>query len=52
MNLYDLFSLASKAKVNDRTIISPPQDFHHVIHVGFNAETGEFTVITLRKLFI
>lgn len=28
--------------LNDKPVISPPTNFEHTFHVGFNAETGEF----------
>lgn len=34
---------ASKKKEKERPEISPPSDFEHTIHVGFDAVTGEFT---------
>lgn len=37
----------SKKKEKERPEISPPSDFEHTIHVGFDAVTGEFTVSTL-----
>uniref|UniRef100_A0A8C8BM10 non-specific serine/threonine protein kinase n=1 Tax=Otus sunia TaxID=257818 RepID=A0A8C8BM10_9STRI len=33
----------SKKKEKERPEISPPSDFEHTIHVGFDAVTGEFT---------
>lgn len=33
----------SRRKEKDRPEISPPSDFEHTIHVGFDAVTGEFT---------
>lgn len=33
-----------KDKDKERPEISPPSDFEHTIHVGFDAVTGEFTV--------
>ena len=30
--------------VKDRPEISSPVDFEHTVHVGFNQNTGEFTV--------
>lgn len=36
----------SKKKEKERPEISPPSDFEHTIHVGFDAVTGEFTVST------
>ncbi|CAH2246484.1 serine threonine- kinase PAK 2 [Pelobates cultripes] len=34
---------ASKKKDKERPEISPPSDFEHTIHVGFDSVTGEFT---------
>uniref|UniRef100_A0A803T079 non-specific serine/threonine protein kinase n=1 Tax=Anolis carolinensis TaxID=28377 RepID=A0A803T079_ANOCA len=34
----------SRKKEKERPEISPPSDFEHTIHVGFDAVTGEFTV--------
>ncbi|KAL6052837.1 hypothetical protein STEG23_013512, partial [Scotinomys teguina] len=41
----DVFSSIrrSKKKEKERPEISPPSDFEHTIHVGFDAVTGEFT---------
>uniref|UniRef100_A0A8B9L9Y4 non-specific serine/threonine protein kinase n=1 Tax=Astyanax mexicanus TaxID=7994 RepID=A0A8B9L9Y4_ASTMX len=36
-----------KDKDKERPEISPPSDFEHTIHVGFDAVTGEFTVMFL-----
>ena len=36
-----------KDRDKDRPEISSPSDFEHTIHVGFDAVTGEFTVIHL-----
>lgn len=33
-----------KDRDKERPEISPPSDFEHTIHVGFDAVTGEFTV--------
>lgn len=42
----------SKKKEKERPEISPPSDFEHTIHVGFDAVTGEFTVsIPASELF-
>ncbi|XP_054840107.1 serine/threonine-protein kinase PAK 2 isoform X2 [Eublepharis macularius] len=35
--------LGSRKKEKERPEISPPSDFEHTIHVGFDAVTGEFT---------
>uniref|UniRef100_A0A672ZKH9 non-specific serine/threonine protein kinase n=1 Tax=Sphaeramia orbicularis TaxID=375764 RepID=A0A672ZKH9_9TELE len=37
----------NKKKEKERPEISLPSDFEHTIHVGFDAVTGEFTVITV-----
>ena len=29
---------------NDKPVISPPSNFEHTVHVGFDPHTGEFTV--------
>ena len=31
-------------KMSDKLVISPPSNFEHTVHVGFDAHTGEFTV--------
>ncbi|XP_075717341.1 serine/threonine-protein kinase PAK 2 [Rhinoderma darwinii] len=42
--IISIFSYNEKvAKKKDRPEISPPSDFEHTIHVGFDAVTGEFT---------
>jgi len=33
-------------KMSDKLVISPPSNFEHTVHVGFDAHTGEFTVST------
>uniref|UniRef100_A0A3B3DIF5 CRIB domain-containing protein n=1 Tax=Oryzias melastigma TaxID=30732 RepID=A0A3B3DIF5_ORYME len=38
------FCYGSKDRDKERPEISPPSDFEHTIHVGFDAVTGEFTV--------
>lgn len=38
------FLVGSRKKEKERPEISPPSDFEHTIHVGFDAVTGEFTV--------
>jgi len=30
--------------MSDKLVISPPSNFEHTVHVGFDAHTGEFTV--------
>jgi len=42
----------SKKKEKERPEISPPSDFEHTIHVGFDAVTGEFTVSILALKFL
>lgn len=32
-----------KMVVNDKPVISPPSNFEHTVHVGFDPHTGEFT---------
>lgn len=46
------FPLGDRKKNRDkeRPEISPPSDFEHTIHVGFDAVTGEFTV-SLHRIF-
>lgn len=39
-----MYFSGSKKKEKERPEISPPSDFEHTIHVGFDAVTGEFTV--------
>ena len=34
-------------KMSDKLVISPPSNFEHTVHVGFDAHTGEFTVSCL-----
>ena len=34
-------------KMSDKLVISPPSNFEHTVHVGFDAHTGEFTVSLL-----
>lgn len=31
-------------KMSDKLVISPPSNFEHTVHVGFDPHTGEFTV--------
>ena len=33
-----------KLRENEKPVISPPSNFEHTIHVGFDPHTGEFTV--------
>uniref|UniRef100_A0A3Q0S593 CRIB domain-containing protein n=1 Tax=Amphilophus citrinellus TaxID=61819 RepID=A0A3Q0S593_AMPCI len=42
--IISIFSGAEKNRDKERPEISPPSDFEHTIHVGFDAVTGEFTV--------
>ncbi|CAG10934.1 unnamed protein product [Tetraodon nigroviridis] len=47
--IISIFSGAEKSgrkkdRDKERPEISPPSDFEHTIHVGFDAVTGEFTV--------
>ena len=39
--------LVKSFKASDKLVISPPSNFEHTIHVGYDSQTGEFTV---RKL--
>lgn len=41
-----------KDRDKERPEISPPSDFEHTIHVGFDAVTGEFTVRIYIFLFV
>lgn len=41
---YFVIPVGSRKKEKERPEISPPSDFEHTIHVGFDAVTGEFTV--------
>lgn len=34
-------------KEMEKPVISPPTNFEHTVHVGFDAITGEFTVCIL-----
>ena len=34
----------TKIKESDKPVISPPLNFEHTVHVGFDHTTGEFTV--------
>jgi len=34
-------------KMSDKLVISPPSNFEHTVHVGFDPHTGEFTVSIL-----
>jgi len=31
----------------DKLVISPPSNFEHTVHVGFDPHTGEFTVLSM-----
>ena len=35
-----------KLKDSEKPVISPPSNFEHTVHVGFDPHTGEFTVST------
>lgn len=39
-----------KLKDSDKPVISPPSNFEHTVHVGFDAHTGEFTVSSLKTV--
>ena len=39
-----LYGIILHSAVKDRPEISSPVDFEHTVHVGFNQDTGEFTV--------
>ncbi|KAG9494493.1 serine/threonine-protein kinase PAK 2 [Eleutherodactylus coqui] len=41
--IISMFSNEKVGKKKERPEISPPSDFEHTIHVGFDAVTGEFT---------
>uniref|UniRef100_A0A4W5KTT6 non-specific serine/threonine protein kinase n=1 Tax=Hucho hucho TaxID=62062 RepID=A0A4W5KTT6_9TELE len=51
---YCMVGTRSTNRDKERPEISPPSDFEHTIHVGFDAVTGEFTVSshTFLQLFI
>lgn len=34
----------AKIKESDKPVISSPLNFEHTVHVGFDPQTGEFTV--------
>lgn len=36
----------------EKPIISPPTNFEHTVHVGFDAITGEFTVCAILYLYL
>jgi len=40
-------SVGKVYKMSDKLVISPPSNFEHTVHVGFDAHTGEFTVSLL-----
>ena len=40
----DLYILASKVFMSHKPVISSPISFDHVLHVGYDSTTGEFTV--------
>lgn len=44
MTFWFLSGGRKKDRDKERPEISPPSDFEHTIHVGFDAVTGEFTV--------
>ncbi|XP_023646311.1 serine/threonine-protein kinase PAK 2b [Paramormyrops kingsleyae] len=41
--IISIFGVEKGSKKKERPEISPPSDFEHTIHVGFDAVTGEFT---------
>ena len=44
---FKVFGFAGSKTVkvtNDKPVISPPSNFEHTVHVGFDPHTGEFTV--------
>ncbi|NWS41227.1 PAK2 kinase, partial [Probosciger aterrimus] len=43
ISIFFITEKGSKKKEKERPEISPPSDFEHTIHVGFDAVTGEFT---------
>nr|XP_009939061.1 PREDICTED: serine/threonine-protein kinase PAK 2 isoform X4 [Opisthocomus hoazin] len=43
ISIFSSTEKGSKKKEKERPEISPPSDFEHTIHVGFDAVTGEFT---------
>lgn len=47
MRVWFLSGGRKKDRDKERPEISPPSDFEHTIHVGFDAVTGEFTVSLL-----
>ncbi|XP_007431499.1 serine/threonine-protein kinase PAK 2 [Python bivittatus] len=43
ISIFSSTEKGSRKKEKERPEISPPSDFEHTIHVGFDAVTGEFT---------
>ncbi|NXX98698.1 PAK2 kinase, partial [Centropus bengalensis] len=43
ISIFSITEKGSRKKEKERPEISPPSDFEHTIHVGFDAVTGEFT---------
>uniref|UniRef100_H3A4Z0 non-specific serine/threonine protein kinase n=1 Tax=Latimeria chalumnae TaxID=7897 RepID=H3A4Z0_LATCH len=43
ISIFSINEKGSRKKERERPEISPPSDFEHTIHVGFDAVTGEFT---------
>ena len=41
---FNIISASKLYKPSDKLIISPPSNFEHTVHVGFDPITGEFTV--------
>lgn len=42
--LTDVTGTKKDKKEMEKPVISPPTNFEHTVHVGFDAITGEFTV--------